>query len=166
MNSKLDKTKLEETAAEYRYWGLEIRIVFVLVAVIFFLLAVFSSFHHPTRGLIFLVVTIIVVLAIRLDYNHHFISLDEKSITSKRMKWCKTKSLTISWSEVDNVTTTRQGFFDLWKKTRIISREGQTISAISFMEDYFHFLKDIVRLSRNAEIDKLTQDLIAGRADL
>jgi hypothetical protein len=161
----LERT-VEQSTALYRYWGIEIRIVFVLVALIFFLLAIFSFFNNPQRGLIFLVITIIVVLGIRLDYNYHLLSLDEKSITFKKFKWLKVKSLTLDWKDVKKVTTKRQGFFDLWNKTQITSTQGQTISASSFMEDYFHFLKDIVRLAQYAEIDKLTRDLIAGRADL
>jgi hypothetical protein len=159
---------VEENAAQYRYWGLEIRIVFVLIAVIFLLVAIFSFFHDSTRGLIYLVIAIIVVTLVRLDYNHHLISLDDKRITFKKIKWDKirTQSLTLNWSDVKNVSTRRFGFFDLWNKTKVTSKAGQTISAFSFMEDYFHFLKDIVRSSKNAEIDKLTQDLIAGRADL
>jgi len=159
---------VEQGIAEYRYWGLEIRIVFVLIAIVFFLLAIFNFFHNPARGLIFLIITILVVLAIRLDYNHHLISMDEKSITFKKIKWARlgTKSLNLNWSDVDYIATQRFGFFDLWKKTEISSKEGQTIHAFSFMEDYFHFLKDIVRWGKNANIDKLTQDLIAGRAEL
>jgi hypothetical protein len=157
---------VEENAAQYRYWGIEIRIVFVLIAIIFFLLAIFNFFHQSTRGLIFLAITIIVVLIIRLDYNYHFLSLDEKSITFVKFKWIKVKSQTFNWKDVKKITTKRQGFFDLWNKTQITSLEGQTISASSFMEDYFHFLKDIVRLAKYAEIDKLTRDLIAGRAEL
>lgn len=159
---------VEESIAQYRYWGLEIRIVFVLIAIVFFLLAIFNFFHNPVRGLIYLGITIVVVLAIRLDYNHHLISMDEKSITFKKIKWTKmgTKTLTFGWSDVDYIATQRFGFFDLWKKTEIVSKQGPTISAFSFMEDYFHFLNDIVRWGKNANIDKLTQDLIAGRAEL
>ena len=139
--------------------------IVVLIAIIFFLLAIFSFFHHPQRGLIFLVITIILVLTIRMDYDYHLLSLDEKSITSKKLKWIKVKSQTFEWKDVKKITTRRQGFFSLWNKTQIMSREGQTISTSSFMEDYFHFLRDIVRLAQNTDIDKLTRDLIAGRAD-
>lgn len=159
---------VEESVAQYRYWGIEIRIVFVLVATIFFLLAIFNFFHNPVRSLVYLVITILVVLAIRLDYNHHLISMNEKSITFKKIRWAKmgTKSLSLKWSDVDYIATQRFGFFDLLKKTEIVSKQGQTISVFSFMEDYFHFLNDIVRWGKNANIDKLTQDLIAGRAEL
>jgi hypothetical protein len=160
----LERT-VEENAAIYRYWGIEIRIVFVLIALIFFLLAIFNFFHNSTRGLIFLIITIFVVLGIRLDYNFHFLSLDDKGITMKKFRWGKGRSLNLDWKDVKKITTKRQGFFDLWNKTRLTSIEGKTISASSFMEDYFHFLRDIVRLAQYAEIDKLTRDLIAGRAD-
>ncbi len=156
---------VEENAALYRCLGIEIRIVFVLITIIFFILAIFSFLYHPTRGLIFLLITIILVLCIRLEYNYHLLSLDEKNITLKKFKWLKVKSQTLNWKDVKKITTQRQGFFDLWNKTQITSLEGQTISASSFMEDYFHFLKDIVRLAQHADIDKLTRDLIAGRAD-
>lgn len=156
---------VEENKTLYRYWGIEIRIIFVLIAIIFFLVAIFSFFHHPQRGLIFLLITVILVLGIRLDYNYHFLSLDEKGITFKKFKWIKIKSQTFNWKDVKKIITKRQGFFDLWNKTQITSREGKTISASSFMEDYFHFLKDIVRLGQYADIDKLTRDLVAGRAD-
>ena len=159
---------MKESIAQYRYWGLEIRIVFVLIAVVFFLLAIFNFFHSPLRSLIFLAVTILVVLAIRLDYNHHLISMDENKIMFERIQWAKmgSKSLSLRWSDVDYIATQRFGFFDLWKKTEISSKEGQKIFAFSFMEDYFHFLNDIVRWAKNANIDKLTQDLVAGRAEL
>ncbi|MGB2697199.1 MAG: hypothetical protein WBD28_04985 [Candidatus Zixiibacteriota bacterium] len=156
---------VEENTALYRYWGIEIRIVFVLIAIIIFLLAIFSFFSNPARGLFFLVITIIVVLGIRLDYNYHLLSLDDKGITSKKLKLGKGRSLILDWKDVKKITTKRQGFFDLCNKTQITSIEGQTISASSFIEDYFHFLKDIVRLAQYADIDKLTKDLIAGRAD-
>ncbi len=159
---------VKENAAQYRYWGTELRIVFILIALVFFLLAIFGFLANPTGGSIYLVITIIVVVLIRLDYNHHLISLDQENIAFKRISWgqIKTETVSLNWNEVKKITTQRIGFFESWKKTRIISREGQTISAFSFMEDYFHFLNDIVRSSKNAEIDKLTQDLIAGRADL
>jgi len=163
----LDKILVEQSAAQYRYWGTELRIVFVLVAVIFLLLAIFNFFYHPIISIIYLVISIIVTVAIRLDHKHHLLSLDEKGITFKKIKWgeIKSQTLTLNWSEVKNIITTRHGLFDTWKKTRIISMQGRTITASSFMEDYFHFLKDIVRLSKNAEINKLTLDLIAGRAE-
>jgi hypothetical protein len=34
------------------------------------------------------------------------------------------------------------------------------------MEDYLHFLRDLVNQAKSAEVDKLTSDLPAGRADL
>ena len=67
---------------------------------------------------------------------------------------------------MEKITTTPWGPFDFMKSTRIESRGNKPIKVYSFMEDYLHFLKDLTNQAKLAQVDKLTLDLPAGRADV
>lgn len=88
--------------------------------------------------------------------------LDREELSLNTLFRSKVKSL--SWQSIQKITTQEYGIFDLLKTTYIIS-EGKKIRVFSFMEDYYHFLKDIHNQSKNAQIDKLTSDLLTGQAD-
>lgn len=67
---------------------------------------------------------------------------------------------------MEKITTTPWGPFGIIKSTRIESRGRKPITVYSFMEDYLHFLKDLTNEAKSAQVDKLTLDLPAGRADV
>ena len=67
---------------------------------------------------------------------------------------------------MEKITTTPWGPFDIMKSTKIESRGKKPIKVYSFMEDYLHFLKDLTTEAKLAQVDKLTLDLPAGRADV
>ena len=75
-------------------------------------------------------------------------------------------SVSFLWNEVEQITTERYGYFGLFKATKIEGKNRKSLLVFSFMEDYLHFLKEIVREAKSAGIDKLTLDLAAGRADV
>ncbi|KPL01900.1 MAG: hypothetical protein AMJ73_09555 [candidate division Zixibacteria bacterium SM1_73] len=54
---------------------------------------------------------------------------------------------------------------NLFKLTKIKGKNRKSFTVFSFMEDYLHFLKDVTREAQSAQIDKLTLDLSAGKAD-
>ena len=64
------------------------------------------------------------------------------------------------------MSTNTYGFFNLLKSTKVEGKNKKSFVVFSFMEDYLHFLKDIAREAKSAQIDKLTLDLLAGRTDV
>ena len=64
------------------------------------------------------------------------------------------------------ITTAPWGPFDFMKSTKIESRGQKPIKVYSFMEDYLRFLKDLANEAKSAQVDKMTLDLPAGRADV
>ena len=95
-------------------------------------------------------------------------SLTSNGLVFQKIIWSKLASTraSIGWNEVEKVTTSSYGFFDLLKSTRIEGKNKSSIRVFSFMDDYLHFLKDVTREAKSAQIDKLTLDLLEGRADL
>ncbi|MFQ6003377.1 MAG: hypothetical protein ACE5KJ_06480 [Candidatus Zixiibacteriota bacterium] len=108
------------------------------------------------------------VLLIWLDYSYHWVSLTSSELIFQRILWTKlaTQKIFIRWNEVEKVTTRRYGFFDLLKLTKIEGKNKKSFTVFSFMEDYLHFLKDIARKAKSAQIEKLTLDLLTGRVDV
>ncbi len=62
--------------------------------------------------------------------------------------------------------TDTYGFFNILKSTKIEGKNKESFTVFSFMEDYLHFLRDVSREAKYARIDKLTLDLLAGRAEV
>lgn len=88
--------------------------------------------------------------------------LDREELSLNTLFRSKVKSL--SWQSIQKITTQEYGIFDLLKVTNISSEEKE-IRVFSFMEDYYHFLKDLYNQAKNAQIDKLTNNLLTGQAD-
>ena len=158
----------QKSRKRLRFFGIEFRIVFCLVAFVFLLIA-WSSFKSSFwMSILFFIMFVFSVLLIWLDYSYHVISLTSKELTFKKiiLKRFGTLSVSFAWNEVKKVTTSTYGFFSLFKSTKIESKNKESFVVFSFMEDYLHFLKDIAREAKSAQIDKLTSDLLAGRADV
>lgn len=64
------------------------------------------------------------------------------------------------------MTTSTYGFLNLLKATKIEGKNKESFMVFSLMEDDLHFLKDITREAKSAQIDKPTLDLLAGRVDV
>ena len=163
--SKMSK---EESLVKYRYWGIEIRIFYIFVAIVIFLIFLISFKTYFSLSIIFLVISLVLTLAIFLDYRNHFLSTDPKGLSLKKILLFQVTSQikVFPWEEIRFITTTEYGIFHLLKKTEITSQKGDSIKIFSFMDDYLHFLKEVTSKSQFAEIDKLTTDLLAGRAEL
>jgi len=151
-----------------RFFGIEFRIVFCLVAFVFVLIAWSSLKSSLGASIFFFIMFVFSVLLIWLDYSYHVISLTSTELTFKKIIWKRFGVLSVSfaWHEVKKVTTSTYGFFNLLKSTKVEGKNKDSFVVFSFMEDYLHFLKDITREARSAQIDKLTLDLLAGRADV
>jgi hypothetical protein len=160
--------KSEEDRKEYRFFGIEFRIFFSLVSFIFLLIGFFSFKNSLGKGILFSVLCIVVAFLVRLDYAHHWVSSTSSQLVFQEILWRKFSfsKVFINLSEVDKVTTSTYGFFSLLKSTKIEGKNKESIKVFSFMEDYLHFLKDLTREAKSAQIDKLTLDLLAGRADV
>jgi len=158
----------EENLVKYRYWGIEIRIFYIFVAIVIFLIFLISFKTYFSLSIIFLVISLILTLAIFLDYRNHFLSTDPKGLSLKKILLFQVTSQikVFPWEEIRFITTTEYGIFHLLKRTIITSQKGDSIKIFSFMDDYLHFLKEVTSKSQFAEIDKLTTDLLAGRAEL
>jgi hypothetical protein len=151
-----------------RFFGIEFRIVFCLVASVFVLVA-WSSFKSSLWvSILFFIMFIFSIFLIWLDYSYHWVSLTSKGLVFQKIIWRKLafSKVLINWNEVEKVTTSTYSFFNLLKSTKIEGKKGESFMVFSFMEDYLHFLKDVTREAKSAQIDKLTLDLLAGRADL
>lgn len=136
--------------------------VFYLAGLFFLLLSVLSFKSHFNLSIVSLVLFHLIIFFTYLDYKRHLLTLDSEGL--KLSTLFKSKAKNLYWSKVGKVATQDFGIFALLKITRISSEEKE-IKVFSFMEDYYHFLKDICKRSRNAEIDKLTFDLLSGQAD-
>lgn len=158
----------EEDLVKYRFWGIEIRICFIFVAILFFLVFLITLRTSFSLSMILLAISLLLALAIFLDYRHHFLCTDKKGISFKKISLSKMNSQikAFPWEEIHSITTTEYGIFHLLKRTEIASQKGDSIKVFSFMDDYLHFLKEVTSKSQSAEIDKLTMDLLAGRAEL
>ena len=156
--------ELPEDKIVYRYFGIERRIVFYLTSFIFLLLSIFSFKSSFLFSLFSSLIFILTALITYLDYTRHLLILDREGMSFSRFLTKKSESDHLYWTNVQQITTQEYGIFKLLKVTRIIS-EVKEIKVFSFMEDYPHFLKEICEKSKNAEIDKLTKDLLGGQAD-
>lgn len=150
-------------AVIYRYFGTELRLVFYLAALFFLLLSVLRFQSSFSLSLVSFLIFVLISFLTYLDYKSHLLILDQDKLSLHTFFKSGEKSLT--WKNVEKVITRESGIFDLLKATRITS-EGKEIRVFSFMEDYYHFLKDICDRSMHAEIDKLTHDLVTGQADI
>lgn len=108
------------------------------------------------------------VFSIRLDSKYHLVIVTPDKLIVENVVWKRlaTSFVYIPWSDVEKVTTAPWGFFNLLKSTTIESKRQKPIRVYSFMEDYLHFLRDLVKEAKSAQVDKLTSDLPAGRADV
>jgi hypothetical protein len=157
-----------EEAKRYKFFGTELRIFFWLWAVLFFLAAVFGFKSSIWLSMFFLLLLILLVLFIRWDSAYHLVIITPEKLVLERVVWKRlTTSFTyIPWGEVEKVTTTPGGPFNLLKVTQIESRGHAPVKVYSFMEDYLHFLKDLTRQANPSRVDKLTTDITTGRADV
>jgi hypothetical protein len=159
---------MSEYARRYRFFGIELRIFLWLIALLL-LLAAAAGFKSSVllSALIFLV-CILVVFFIRLDSTYHLVIITPGKLILEKVVWKRlaTSFVHIPWADVEKVSTSSWGPFNLMKSTRIESKGRRPIQVFSFMEDYLHFLRDLTKQADSAEVDKLTTDLPAGRADL
>jgi hypothetical protein len=158
----------QESKKRLRFFGIEFRIVFCLVAFVFVLIA-WSSFKSSLWvSILFFIMFIFSIFLIWLDYSYHWVSLSSNGLVFKKIIWRKLafSKVFINWNEVEKVTTSTYGFFNPLKSTKIESKKGEFFMVFSFMEDYLPFLKDLTREAKSARINKLTLDLLEGRADV
>lgn len=118
--------------------------------------------------MLFLLILIILVFFIRWDSSYHLLMITPDKLVFEKIIWRRlvTSFVYIPWSDVEKIATTPYGLFNLLKSTQIESRGHMLIKVYSFMEDYLHFLKDLIHQAKSTEVDKLTLDLLAGRADV
>jgi hypothetical protein len=151
-----------EDTIVYRYFGTELRMVFYLAGFFFLLLSILGFKTSFTLSLISFLIFVLITFLTYLDYKRHLLILDREELSLNTLFKSKVKNL--YWNSIQNITTREYGILELLKVTRI-SSEGRELRVFSFMEDYYHFLKDLHNQSKNAEIDKLTNDLLTGQAD-
>jgi hypothetical protein len=159
---------LPEQTTKYRFFGIELRIFFWLVALLFLVAAVAGFRNSIWLSMLFFLIFILLVFFIRLDSAYHLIIITPDKLIFENVVWSRvaTSFVYIPWENVEKITTTPWGPFNLVKSTRIESRGHKPICVYSFMEDYLHFLKDLISRAQSADVDKLTSDLPAGRADV
>ncbi|MCJ7498607.1 MAG: hypothetical protein MUO78_10830 [candidate division Zixibacteria bacterium] len=156
--------ELLEDKIVYRYFGIELRIVFYLTSFIFLLLSIFNFKSSSLFSLFSFLIFILSALLTYLDYTRHLLILGREGMSFSQFLTRKSENHHLYWTNVQQITTREYGIFKIFKVTRIISKVKE-IKVFSFMEDYPHFLKEICEKSKNAEIDKLTRDLLGGQAD-
>ena len=157
-----------EIISRYRFFGIEIRIFFWLVALLFLLMAVVDFGRSIWLSMFFLLILILLVFFIRVDWRYHMVIVTPEKLIYENVIWKRlsTSFVYIPWEDVERLSTTAWGPFGLWKSTSIESKRHKPIRVYSFMEDYLLFLRDLVREAKSAQVDKLTSDLPAGRADI
>jgi hypothetical protein len=159
---------LAENTRRYRFFGIELRIFFSLLAALFILAAVVGFRNSIWLSMLFLLIFILLVFFIRLDFSYHLVIITPDKLIFEKIIWNRlsTSFVYIPWNAVERITTTPCGLFSLLKSTQIGSKGQKPVRVYSFMEDYLHFLKDLTRQAKSAEVNKLTLDLLAGRADV
>jgi hypothetical protein len=159
---------MPEYTRRYRFFGIEIRIFFWLIALLLLLTAVAGFKSSIWMSMLFFLIFILLVFFIRLDSSYHLIIVTPETLILENVVWRRltTSFVHIPWGDVEKVTTFSWGPFKVMKSTRIESKGRRPIQVFSFMEDYLHFLRDLVNQAKSAQVDKLTSDLPAGRADL
>jgi Ca2+/Na+ antiporter len=157
-----------QTTKHYRFFGIELRIFFSLVALFCILSALLGFKNSIWLSMLFFLIFILLVFFIRLDSKYHLVIVTPDKLIYENVIWKRlsTSFVYIPWSEVEKITTKSWGFLNLWKLTTIESKKQKAIRVYSFMEDYLHFLSDLVKEAKSARMDKLTSDLPAGRADV
>jgi Ca2+/Na+ antiporter len=152
----------------YRFFGIELRIFFWLIAVLLLIVAIAGFRSSIWLSMFFFLIAILLVFFIRLDSSYHLVITTPETLIFENVVWRRltTAFVHVPWGDVEKVTTIPWGPFNLMKSTRIESKGRKPIKVFSFMEDYLHFLRDLVNQAKSAEVDKLTSDLPAGRADL
>ena len=163
-----EKVSLPENTKRYRFFGIELRIFFYLLALLFILVAVAVFRNSVWLSVPFLLIFILLVFFIRLDSSYHLLIVTPGKLIFERMVWRRfaTSFVFVPWNDMERITTAPWGPFGIMKSTKIKSRGQKPIRVYSFMEDYLHFLKDLVTQAGSAQIDRLTSDLPAGRADV
>jgi hypothetical protein len=159
---------LPEQSKKYRFFGIELRIFFSLIAFLFLIVAVAGFRNSIWLFVLFFLFFVLLVFFIRLDSSYHLIIITPGKLVLERVVWRRlaTSFVFIPWTDVKKITTIPWGPFEILKSTRIESRGQKPIRVYSFMEDYLHFLNDLINEARSAQVDKLTADLPAGRADV
>ncbi len=139
-----------------------------MVALVFILAAVAGVRNSIWLSMLFFLLFILLVFFIRLDFSYHLIIITPDKLIFEKMIWRRlaTSFVYIPWRDVRKITTTPWGPFGLMKSTNIESRGNRSIKVYSFMEDYLRFLKELISEAKSAQVDKLTLDLPAGRADV
>ncbi|KPL01901.1 MAG: hypothetical protein AMJ73_09560 [candidate division Zixibacteria bacterium SM1_73] len=103
----------QESKKLLRFFGIEFRIIFGLVALIL-ALVVWSSFKSaPWLSILFFVLFVFSVFLIWLDYSCHFVSLTSDGLIFQRILWRKLAlwKVYIGWKEVEKMTTSTYGLF-------------------------------------------------------
>lgn len=159
---------MSEYTRRYRFFGIEVRIFLWLIALLLLLTAVAGFKNSIWLSMLFLLILILLVFFIRLDSSYHLIIVTPGSLIFEKIIWRRlaTSFVHIPWSDVERVATLPWGPFKIMKSTKIESKGRKPIHVFSFMEDYLHFLRDLTKQANSAQVDKLTSDLPAGRADL
>jgi hypothetical protein len=162
------KMSLPEQTTKYRFFGIELRIFFWLLALLFLVAAVAGFRDNIWVSMLFFLFFILLVFFIRLDSAYHLLIITPDKLILENVVWRRvaTSFVYIPWERVENITTAPWGPFNLVKSTKIESRGQKPVRVYSFMEDYLHFLKDLINKAKSADVDKLTSDLPAGRADV
>jgi hypothetical protein len=158
----------KEDTRKYKYHGTELAVFFWMVAGLFFLAAVFGFKNSVWLSMLFLLLLILLVLFIRWDSAYHLVIITPEKLVFEKVVWRRlsTSFTYIPWGDVEKVITAPYGPFGLLKQTRIESKGHLPIKVYSFLEDYLHFLKDLTRYVDPSAVDKLTMDLLTGRADV
>jgi hypothetical protein len=168
IDTRKTEMSAEENIKRYRFFGIELRIFFWLLALLFALAGVAGFKSSVWISMILILIFILLVFFIRFDSSYHLIAFTPDTLIFERMVWRRltTSFVFIPWGDIEKITTAPYGLFVLLKSTQIESRRQKPIKVYSFMEDYLHFLKDLTYQTKSAQVDKLTLDLIAGRADV
>ena len=150
----------------YRYFGIEFRIILYLVALFFLLVSIVILKSLTPLSLISFLIFLFITFLTYFDSTRHLLIMDENELSLKRIfPGGNLRETRINWNKINNISTREYGIFKLLKTTQINSPVKEKIKIFSFMEDYYHFLKDLCERSKNAEIDKFIQDLLTGQAD-
>jgi hypothetical protein len=159
---------MSEYIRRYRFFGIELRIFFWLIALLLLLTAAAGFRSSIFLSAVVFLMCILVVFFIRLDSTYHLVIITPGKLIVEKVVWRRlaTSFVHIPWADVERVATYPWGPFNIIKSTRIQSRGRRPVRVFSFMEDYLHFLRDLTNQAESAEVDKLTTDLPAGRADL
>jgi hypothetical protein len=131
----------KESKKHLRSFGIEFRIVFCLVALVL-ALGAWSSFKSSLGlSVLFSILFIFSVLFIRLDYSYHLVSLTSDGLVFQKIRWRKlvSKKVYIEWNEVEKVTTSTYGFFNLLKSTQIEGKNKESFTVFPLWRTTYIF---------------------------